>query len=200
MSGSGDKGDEAKLYPLESLIHMYYKSVGHNSTLIVGLTPDNRGVIPEPDAQRCKEWGDAIQRIFSNCVGQTSGQGAEIEHTWPKPVCFDHIVLQEDIREGERVRAYVVEAKQDDQWCKIASGSCIGHKRIQRLDTPVTTTPDSLGCRKGYRHAKDKQCGPLSFWSSMSACPHFVPGGRSAKTRAHRYIRSEEIDGGPPFP
>ena len=133
-----DKGDEQKIYPLKSLMNMYYKSVGRNSTLIIGLTPDNRGLIPEPDAKRCKEWGDAIRCTFSNRVGHTKGQGDEIGLTLPTPAAFDHIVLQEDIRKGERVRAYVVEMRQGDAWRKIAAGTCIGHKRIHRLDAPVT--------------------------------------------------------------
>ena len=133
-----DKGDEKKLYPLASLMNMYYKSVGHNSTLIMGLTPDNRGLIPEADMKRCKQWGDAIRRIFSNCVGHSGGQGKVIELTLPKPSVFDHVILQEDIREGERVRAYVVEARQGGKWRTIAAGTCIGHKRIHRLDPPVT--------------------------------------------------------------
>ena len=132
-----DKGDEHKLYPLESLVSMYYRSVGHNSTLIVGLTPDNRGLMPEPDAKRCREWGDAVRRIFSNCVGHTSGQGDEIGLTLSETAMFDHIVLQEEIREGERVRAYVVEAGQGDAWREVAGGTCIGHKRIHRLDAPI---------------------------------------------------------------
>jgi alpha-L-fucosidase len=135
-----DEGDEKKLYPLKSLINMYYNSVGHNSTLIIGLTPDNRGLMPEPDVKRCKELGDTIRRIFSNCVGETSGQGKEIELVLPKPTVFDHIVLQENIREGERVRAYVVETRQGDAWREIATGTCVGHKRIHHLDTPVTAS------------------------------------------------------------
>jgi len=46
--------------------------------------------------------------------------------------------VQEYIREGERVRAYIVEARQNGLWHKIAAGTCVGHKRIHRLDTPVT--------------------------------------------------------------
>lgn len=135
-----DRGDETKLYPLEALLKMYYQSVGHNSTLIMGLTPDDRGLMPEPDAKRCKEWGDAIRDIFSHCVGQTQGQGERIELAWPQPATFDHIVLQEDIREGERVRAYTVEVRRGNEWTAIASGTCIGHKRIHRLEAPVTAS------------------------------------------------------------
>jgi alpha-L-fucosidase len=135
-----DEGDEKKLYPLQSLVNMYYRSVGHNSTLIVGLTPDKRGLIPEPDAKRCKEWGGAIRRIFSHCVGDTNGNGKTVELALHTPKTFDHIVLQEDIREGERVREYVLEAARGKTWQRVAAGTCIGHKRIHRLDEPFTTT------------------------------------------------------------
>ena len=94
--------------------------------------------MPEADVKRCKEWGDAIKRIFSNCVGSISGQGEVVQLNLLETKTFDHIVLQEDIREGERVRKYSVEVKQGDTWHAIASGSCIGHKRIHRLDTAVS--------------------------------------------------------------
>ena len=57
-----------------------------------------------------------------------------------EPAAFNHIVLQEDIREGERVRRYTVEIKQDDAWYTIAKGTCIGHKRIHRLDIHMVNT------------------------------------------------------------
>jgi alpha-L-fucosidase len=132
-----NKDDEHKVYPLESLIDMYHKSVGHNSTLIIGLTPDNRGVIPDLDAERCKEWGDAIQQIFRDCIGKTEGEGDELQLTLENPKEFTHIVIQEDIRNGERVRSYSVEAKQGDAWTPIAEGTCIGHKRIHKLESSV---------------------------------------------------------------
>lgn len=133
-----ENGDEKKLYPLPALINMYYKSIGHNSTLIIGLTPDNRGLIPEADAKRCAEWGDAIRRTFNNCVGQTRGNDKDVELALDEPTAFDHIVLQEDIRQGERVREYAVEAMLGGTWSTIAKGTCVGHKRIHQLAVPVT--------------------------------------------------------------
>jgi alpha-L-fucosidase len=135
-----DAGDDHKIYPLKSLIKMYYGSVGHNSTLIVGLTPDNRGLMPDADAKRCREWGDAIKNIFSNCTAQTKGRGNLVSINMDKPVGFDHIVLQEEISKGERVREYVVEALQAGVWVKVVDGTCIGHKRIVRLLKPVTAS------------------------------------------------------------
>jgi hypothetical protein len=42
-------------------------------------------------------------------------------------------VIQEDIRQGERVRVYTLEALVDGKWQRIADGSCIGHKRIHKI-------------------------------------------------------------------
>ncbi len=133
-----DAGDDHKIPSLTRLVDMYMASVGRNSTLIVGLTPDKRGLIPDPDVRRCVEWGTAIRRMFGHPVGRGSGRGDELVLTLPAPVAFDFIVLQEDIRWGERVREYVVEAKRAGLWSEIASGTCIGHKRIHRLQAAVT--------------------------------------------------------------
>ena len=39
----------------------------------------------------------------------------------------------EDITSGERVRKYVVEAQVGRKWVQIASGTAIGHKKIDRV-------------------------------------------------------------------
>lgn len=135
-----DAGDEHKLYPLESLVDMYYRSVGHNSTLIMGLVPDDRGLIPEPDAAVCRQFGRAIREIFSCSVGHTQGDGDQITLQLDEAAAFDHLILQEEISEGERVRDYVVEAMQADSWVQIARGSCIGHKRIHKLEPAISAS------------------------------------------------------------
>ncbi len=60
-----EPADENHILPLENLVDMYYRSVGHNSTLILGLTPDPDGLIPGPDVRRLREFGDEITRRFS---------------------------------------------------------------------------------------------------------------------------------------
>ena len=44
------------------------------------------------------------------------------------------IVIAEDIRQGERVRNYKVEGKVNGKWKILATGSCIGHKRIEEIE------------------------------------------------------------------
>lgn len=70
-----EPGDEEHIFPLENLMNMYYNSVGHNSSLIIGLTPNSDGLLPQPDVQRLKELGDEIKRRFANPLASSSGAG-----------------------------------------------------------------------------------------------------------------------------
>ena len=51
---------------------------------------------------------------------------------------INYVVLQEDIRLGQRVKSFSVEALTNNQWKQIASGTSIGYKRILKLD-PIET-------------------------------------------------------------
>ena len=131
--------DEPHIFPLENLMNMYYKSVGHNSTLILGLTPGPDGLLPEADVKRLNEWGDEIKRQFDNPLAQTNGKGETHTIDLDREVLVSYFVIQEDITVGERVREYTIEALIDDSWKQVANGSCIGHKRIQFLEKPVSS-------------------------------------------------------------
>jgi len=130
-----EPNDEAHIFPLENLMDMYYKSVGRNATLIMGLTPDPDGLLPEPDAQRLKEWGDEIKRRFSNPLASINGKGSLLELRLKEPMEVNHVVLQEDIAKGERIRKYQIEGYSEGRWNVLASGESIGNKRIEKFDS-----------------------------------------------------------------
>lgn len=127
--------DEAHIFPLENLMEMYYKSVGRNSTLIMGLTPDPNGLIPEPDVIRLKEWGDEIKRRFSIPIASASGKGNKIVLKFKGSVLINHLIIQEDIRYGERIRSYEVQGLINGKWIILAKGKSIGHKRIEQFES-----------------------------------------------------------------
>ncbi|MBX2817002.1 MAG: alpha-L-fucosidase [Saprospiraceae bacterium] len=131
--------DEDHIFPLDHLMDMYLGSVGRNSTLIVGLTPDPEGLLPAPDVQRLKEWGAEIDRRFGTPLASTQGVGEELFLDLKQPTLVRDIVLQEEISAGERVRAYAVHAQWEGQWQEIARGTCIGHKRIQEVEHITTS-------------------------------------------------------------
>jgi alpha-L-fucosidase len=134
-----EPGDEAHIYPLENLVEMYYGSVGRNSTLILGLTPDPNGLMPAPDGARLREFGNEIRRRFDKPIAAMSGTGDTLVLDLSQPTRVNHAILMEDIREGERVRAYMLEGLANGNWTKLAEGTCIGHKRIERFDDTTVT-------------------------------------------------------------
>ena len=129
-----DEGDDDKVRDASELVDMYYRSVGHNSTLILGLTPDDRGLMPRRDVEGCEAVGAAIADAFARPAGHGAGTGDEVVLRLDGPRAIDHIVVQETIAEGERVRAYEIDVREDGAWRTLATGTCIGHKRIHRFD------------------------------------------------------------------
>lgn len=130
--------DEASLRSLEEVLDIYYRSVGHGATLLLNISPDNRGLLPEVDVERVIEFGDEIRRRFGQPVGQTSGEGTELllKLEYIQPV--NHVIIMEDIAHGERVREYVLEAFSHGEWKELVRGSAIGHKKIDRFDSVET--------------------------------------------------------------
>lgn len=129
-----EPGDEEHIFPLEELMHMYYNSVGHNSTLIMGLTPDPRGLLPEADVKRLEQWGEAIEKTFSKPIATTAVKGKEVALALNGSKIIQNIVIQEDISQGQRIRKYNIHGFTNGRWRVIAEGQSVGHKRIHRLE------------------------------------------------------------------
>jgi alpha-L-fucosidase len=125
---------ENRLFTVDQLMDRYYRSVGHNCNLLLNANPDADGLIPEPDMNRYKEFGNEIRRRFGRSVVETKGDGPVLELELGQPTRVDHVVTMENILEGERVREYVVEGLANAQWKELCRGTSIGHKKIDRFD------------------------------------------------------------------
>ncbi|MFV0269606.1 MAG: alpha-L-fucosidase [Draconibacterium sp.] len=125
---------EQIIYPLDKLVNMYYNSVGHNTTLILGVTPNSDGLMPASDVKRLKEFGDEIKSRFSNPIATVSGVRRKLTLKLPEYTKVNQVVLMEDISRGERIRKFVLEGKTSKGWELIFEGSCIGHKFIHRFE------------------------------------------------------------------
>ncbi len=132
--------DENNIFSLDALVEKYEKSVGRNATLILGLTPDPTGLIPAGDAQRLKEMGDEIKRRFSSPIAQTSGQKKSLTLNFGKKQPVNYCIIQENIKNGERIRKYKIEAKVNGKWQTVCSGESVGFKRIEKFEPVETTT------------------------------------------------------------
>ncbi len=126
--------DNRAVNPLDRLMDIYEKSVGRNATLVVGLTPNPDGLLPEGDVNRLKEWGEEIQHRYGQPLASVSGNRKQLTLSLPRKQTVDTYVLQEDLSQGERIRAYRIEAKVDGRWKTVAQGTAVGNKRIERFE------------------------------------------------------------------
>ncbi len=123
------------IYPLSDLLAMYEKSVGRNTTLILGVAPNADGLIPDSDAIRLIEFGETIKQKYSKPLAQTSRKGDTIHLSLSQSQSVNLILIQEDITKGERVRKFTLEAQIQGNWTTIYQGSSIGQKHIIPVET-----------------------------------------------------------------
>ncbi|WP_338554267.1 alpha-L-fucosidase [Paenibacillus sp. KS-LC4] len=68
--------EDDKVRNLEELLDIYYKSVGGNSTFLLNLPPDQRGLIHENDAKRMAELGQKIKSTFQHNLAANANASA----------------------------------------------------------------------------------------------------------------------------
>ncbi len=154
-------GDEASLKPVDELMKTYEESVGRGGQLMLGLAPDDRGLLPEADVARLKEFGAAVRARYganlalehaaadANVEGALDGDqdtfwsapggshSAALEVAFARPVTFDRVVTMEWLNDGQHVQKYAIEAWEKGRWRRVAEGRAMGHKKIDAF-APVT--------------------------------------------------------------
>ena len=153
--------DVATLKSVDDLVAIYDRTVGHGGQLMLGIAPDNRGLLPDADVARLKEFGDAIRARYANNLAlrhahvdtnadggldgdantfwsaPTGSHHSVLEADFSKPVSFDHALTMEWLNDGQHVQQYAIEAWDGGGWKTVASGYAIGHERIDAF--PLVT-------------------------------------------------------------
>lgn len=122
--------NEKKRKSLSELMQVYYHSAGRGGVLLLNVSPDRDGVIPEADMELLKAYGKEIARRFGSPLAECAGEGAVLLLRLPEKQRVNHVVLMEAYEKGERVRRYQVEAHTDGGWKTVGEGFRIGRKRI----------------------------------------------------------------------
>jgi len=128
----------------ETLLDIWYRTVGGNSTLLLNIPPDRRGLLHETDVRRLREMGEHIRNAFAvNLADEAEitadrddgyhtaealrtdsydtfykpfdGENtAELTFRWDDVRQISCIRIKEHIPMSQRVEAYVIEAVQPD--------------------------------------------------------------------------------------
>jgi alpha-L-fucosidase len=129
------KQNERLRRSVNELVNIYYKSVGRGAVLLMNATPNTDGLIPVGDIKRYEEFGDELDRRFSDPLGVTEGKGKMFTIKFDKPTKVNQFMIMEDYRCGERIRGYVVEVRTaEGRWKTINTGLSVGRKRIVMFD------------------------------------------------------------------
>ena len=127
--------NEDKVLTKEQLLSIYYRSVGRGAQLLLNIPANRNGLLADKDSAVAKEFGLEIQRRFGKPLAETSGSGRTLSLRLDKPTRIDTVILREEIAKGERVRDYRLEGRANGAWQMLGSGSAIGHKRIQPVES-----------------------------------------------------------------
>jgi len=92
------------------------------------------GLLPDADVATLKKFGNELDHRFGDPIKETSGK-TRLRITPNTPIST--IIIQEDIRQGERIRKYRIEGKKENNWITLATGSCVGHKRIETFEPVI---------------------------------------------------------------
>ncbi|MCP4644141.1 MAG: hypothetical protein GY851_27100 [bacterium] len=135
-------GSDAHYASLDRLLASYYASIGNGANLLINLTPDTQGVIPDLEVDRLTQLGNEVaQRLGTPLATAASANGwaqpGILEIPLQAPCILDHVVTEEDLAKGQHVLEYAIDVYHQGQWTVAALGESVGRKHIQRLDPPV---------------------------------------------------------------
>ena len=153
--------DDASLKSVKDLVDSYENSVGRGGQWMLGVAPNDKGLLDASDVKRLNELGAAIRERYSKnlvrehlAVGDNVGRAldgdpdtfwsaptgshaATLEVRFAKPITFDHAMTTEWLVEGQNVQQYRIEAWVDGKWKAVVADYAIGHEKIDHF-APVT--------------------------------------------------------------
>ncbi len=126
------------VHTLKSLNHLqaiWYRSIGLGANLLLNVPPDNRGLIDSQDAGRLLELGDSMrERLANPSTARLAQRGTTITATFDSDITFDHLVLREDLSEGQRIGPHIIRANSD---AIVTNVQTVGSQRVHAFP-PVT--------------------------------------------------------------
>jgi alpha-L-fucosidase len=128
--------ENKKVKSPEKLADIYFHSVGRNSVLLLNIPPDRNGLIHKRDIKSLSGLRKLLDRTFRTnliSVAEISHSGTIIEYKLPAPVTFNTALIQEDIKAGQRIEQFHLEAWNRTGWKTFAAGTTVGYKRIMHF-------------------------------------------------------------------
>jgi alpha-L-fucosidase len=130
---------------------------------MLGLAPDRRGLLPDSDAARLEEFGNALRARYAHNLALahapassevsaaldgnpdtfwTAPAGSHhstLEVAFSSPVTFNRTITMEWLNAGQRIQKYSIDVWTGTAWKAVFAAGAIGHKKID-VFPPVTAS------------------------------------------------------------
>ena len=87
--------------------------------------------------------------------------------TFSRPVTFDIFQIKENIKFGQRIEEFTLEAEENGEWREIHKGTSVGARRIVKFDSPVTATRLRLKITKCPAAVVISEMGLYKEWQAQ---------------------------------
>ncbi len=128
------------LKSFEHLMGIYYRSVGYGANLLLNVPPNREGLLDENDTKRLLEMSSEIEKRFATpaATGKIEKNGSAFIVDFGAETDFDHLVLQEEISDGQKVNEYNIYI--DDKNEPFTKGFTVGYKKINVFKSVKAST------------------------------------------------------------
>ena len=153
--------EDNKVKSLDKLIDIYFNSIGLNSSLLLNIPVDKRGLIHENDALRMLELNKFLKNTFNkNFIEESEINFNNKSHPINKIIdknintfcpfklknnniinitlknekIVDVFEISENINLGQRIKEFVFEIKVNEKWVTVEKGTTVGKKRLIKFE------------------------------------------------------------------
>lgn len=158
-----DQTEDEQVKSVSELLDFYERSLGGNSTLLLNVPPDKRGLLHETDACVLEGLGKELasryqtnlletalilNEVTGNNLNELSQErpltdsnlinAVTIDMVLSNKELVDTLVIQENILSGQLIERYILEYYDNASYVKLYEGTTVGYKKIAGF-APVTS-------------------------------------------------------------
>lgn len=134
---------EKRLLQLKAYVgQTFHRNLAQNAVVIPSKEKEDNSASNVLDGNKMTFW-------TTGCDWSISSDSASLTFELESEKSFDQVMIQEYIREGQRVGGWMLEVWIEDQWAEVVQNKTIGYKTIRRFER-VTTSKVRLTIQRSW--------------------------------------------------
>ncbi|MEP6493516.1 MAG: alpha-L-fucosidase [bacterium] len=135
--------EDARVRSVDTLMNLYFTSVGRNGKLLLNVPPTRDGLLHETDVARLTGFRERLAATFEHDLARdaqstwtvTGPSSAELVLELREPATIGIARLEEDIARGQCVAGYRLHGETDRSAKVLSGGTTIGHAKLDRFES-----------------------------------------------------------------